>query len=126
MKFYIKDYFSKRLLRIRSHLLKKSLMENFIFCSVNYFSINKVDYYENQFFWKVQTVLKVCKTSLSKFWNRHSLLCFLPSHNVLSFQVEAKNGFWQVFNCKSWGVFRTQWNIYDVAKKLYCRCLNGF
>ena len=39
MKFYIKDFFSKcdqirSFLRICSHLLKKSLMENFIFCAV--------------------------------------------------------------------------------------------
>ena len=39
MKFSIKDFFSKcdqirRKLRIWSHLLKKSLMENFFFCAV--------------------------------------------------------------------------------------------
>ena len=39
MKFSIKDFFSKcdqirRKLRIWSHLLKKSLMENFIFCAM--------------------------------------------------------------------------------------------
>ena len=39
MKFSIKDFFSKcdlirRKLRIWLHLLKKSLMENFIFCAV--------------------------------------------------------------------------------------------
>ena len=39
MKFSIKDFFSKsdqirRKLRIWSHLLKKSLMENFVFCAV--------------------------------------------------------------------------------------------
>ena len=39
MKFFIKDFLSKcdqirRLLRIWSHLLQKSLMENFIFCAV--------------------------------------------------------------------------------------------
>ena len=39
MKFPVKNFFSKcdqirRKLRIWSHLLKKSLMENFIFCSV--------------------------------------------------------------------------------------------
>ena len=39
MKFSIKDFFSKchqihSFLRISSHLLKKSLMENFIFCAV--------------------------------------------------------------------------------------------
>ena len=41
MKFSIKDFFSKcdqirRKLRIWSHLLKKSLMRNFIFCAVVY------------------------------------------------------------------------------------------
>ena len=40
MKFSIKDFFSKRdqirsLLRIWSHLLRKSLMENFFFCVVS-------------------------------------------------------------------------------------------
>ena len=40
MKFSIEDFFSKcdqirRKLRIWSHLLKKSFMENFIFCAVN-------------------------------------------------------------------------------------------
>ena len=40
MKFSIKDFFGKcdqirSFLRIWSHLLKKSLMENFIFCTVN-------------------------------------------------------------------------------------------
>ena len=40
MKFSIKDFFSKcdqirNFLRIWSHLLKKSLMENFIFCTVS-------------------------------------------------------------------------------------------
>ena len=40
MKFYIKDFFSecdqiRRKLRIWSHSLKKSLMENFIFCVVS-------------------------------------------------------------------------------------------
>ena len=39
MKFFIKDFFSKcdqirSLMRIWSHLLKKSLMENFTFCAV--------------------------------------------------------------------------------------------
>ena len=41
MKFSFKDFFSKRdqilnLLRIWLHLVKKSLMENFIFCVVKY------------------------------------------------------------------------------------------
>ena len=46
MKFSINDFFSKcdqirMKLRIWSHLLKKSLMENFIFCAVNWDSISK-------------------------------------------------------------------------------------
>ena len=41
MKFSIKDFFSKcdqirSFLRIWSHLLKKSLIENFIFCAVGF------------------------------------------------------------------------------------------
>ena len=41
IKFFIKDFFSKcdqlrSFLRIWSHLLKKSLMENFIFCAVHH------------------------------------------------------------------------------------------
>ena len=47
MKFFIKDFFSKcdqirRKLRIWWYVLKKSLMENFIFCAVTNFSISKV------------------------------------------------------------------------------------
>ena len=46
MKFSIKDFFSKcdligRKLRIWSHLLKKSLMKNFIFCAVTINKFNK-------------------------------------------------------------------------------------
>ena len=44
MKFSIKDFFStcdqiRSFLRIWSHLLKKSLMENFTFCGVQFFLI---------------------------------------------------------------------------------------
>ena len=47
MKFFIKEFFSKcdqirRNLRIWSHLLKKSLMENFIFCAVYIFWFKSV------------------------------------------------------------------------------------
>ena len=45
MKFSIKDFFSKcdqirRKLRVWSHLLKKFLMENFIFCAVRFVNIS--------------------------------------------------------------------------------------
>ena len=54
MKFFIKDFFSKcdqilRKLRIWSHLLKKSLMENSIFCEV-LISDMITDMYKNNFF----------------------------------------------------------------------------
>ena len=50
MKFFIKDFFSKsdqirNFLRIWSHLMKKSLMENFIFCAVPF---------ANPKIWKIQ------------------------------------------------------------------------
>ena len=46
MKFSIKDFFSKygqirSFLRICSHLLKKSLIENFIFCAVDLIEISQ-------------------------------------------------------------------------------------
>ena len=54
MKFSIKNFFNKcdqirRKLRISSHLLKKSLMENFIFCTVTLCS-NGLVAYGNCFF----------------------------------------------------------------------------
>ena len=65
MKFFIKDFFSKceqirSLLRIWSHLLKKSLMENFIFCVVNIpenfcFSIVFQEVYGRTIVWKLFT-----------------------------------------------------------------------
>ena len=47
MTFSIKDFSSKwdqiiKKLRIWSHLLKKSLMENFIICAVNYANLNHI------------------------------------------------------------------------------------
>ena len=50
MKFSIKDFFSKcnqirSFLRIWSHLLKKSLMENFTFCAVIDEIVNGLKYF---------------------------------------------------------------------------------
>ena len=52
MKFSVKDYFSqwnqiRKKLRIWSGLLKKSLMENFIFCAVIYLYIIQTDRINN-------------------------------------------------------------------------------
>ena len=62
MKFCIKDFFSKcaqirRKLRIWSHLLKKFLMENFIFCAV----LIKMLQMDNSFFKRL--TLSLCVTS---------------------------------------------------------------
>ena len=51
MKFSIKDFFRKcnqirSFQQIWSHLLKKSLMENFIFCAVGWFSSEEKSKYE--------------------------------------------------------------------------------
>ena len=61
VKFFIKDFFSKydqicRKLRIRSHLLKKSSMENFIFCAV----LTSKVYLES---WQTSVVELFCETS---------------------------------------------------------------
>ena len=63
MKSFIKDFFSKcnqirRKLRIWSHLLKKSLMENFIFCAVFWliFTKNFLALYYQMFIYKKYTV----------------------------------------------------------------------
>ena len=57
MKFSIKDFFGKcdqirRKLWISSHLLKKSLMENFIFCAV------KSHIHQSSFFLELKIELK--------------------------------------------------------------------
>ena len=63
MKSSIKDFFSKcnqihRKLRIWWHLLKKSLMENFIFCAVFWliFTKNFLALYYQMFIYKKYTV----------------------------------------------------------------------
>ena len=58
IKFSIKYFFSKcgqirKKLRIWSNLLKKSLMENFIFCAVFYFVGDFPYYWKQMFFWLV-------------------------------------------------------------------------
>ena len=60
MKFFIKDFFSRcdqirSFLRIWSHLLKKSLMENFIFCAVFVQTLLKI-------------AMKVFRNFQSKLW----------------------------------------------------------
>ena len=82
MKFFIKDFFSKcdqirRELRRWSHLLKKSLMENFIFCAVDLSALGKSIVFRvsgtlrNQF--------RVCASGgkNSLFFGKFGVFCFL-------------------------------------------------
>ena len=71
IKFSIKDFFSKcdqirRKLRTWSHLLKKSLIENFIFCAVDIFNDNC-----SKNFWYLQDNIHManpfCKSSKFMF-----------------------------------------------------------
>ena len=58
MKFFIKDFFSKcdKIRRKHwSHLLKKSLMKNFIFCAVSLYNI------------KIKSAKFICKMCLHTF-----------------------------------------------------------
>ena len=68
MKFFIKDFFSKcdqirSFLQIWSHLLKKSLIENFIFCAVLFITQSYLSA-QSYFFLSIITFLmfsEICK-----------------------------------------------------------------
>ena len=73
MKFFIKDFFSKcdqirSSLRIWSHLLKKSLMENFIFCAVRYCNVSTISFEQILWFHFVRTLFTSVLISLLKFY----------------------------------------------------------
>ena len=81
MKISVKNFFSKcdqirKKLRIWSHLLKKSLMENFIFCAV----LQLV--YENLFHcWVIKYVAKTNNTMPKANYKGSRMMCeiFFPS-----------------------------------------------
>ena len=106
--FHIKDFFSKceqtcRKLRIWSHLPKKSLMENFIFCAVHEFEIAHIDkmmtydhwwhqlygHTTNVYFPNQKYVFRVEKTET--FFNKKKKLSVLC---LLYFVFFQKLGFW--------------------------------
>ena len=85
MKFFIKDFFSqcdqiRRKLGIWSHLLKKSLMENFIFCAV-IFSIRR----RSELFYK-KIILKNFEKYKDKLQNK--ALFFNKVHQKRDFRTE--------------------------------------
>ena len=64
MKFSIKDFFSKcdqicSFLRIWSHLMKKSLMENFIFCAVQMYNHFVKLYSDFPFDFRKKTIMRI-------------------------------------------------------------------
>ena len=152
MTFSIKDFFSKydqihRFLRIWSHLLKKSLMENSFFCAVR-----------GRWTWnELRIEALVCATMeiLSRSWFKINeswhIALFVVSRsmkklssidyvNIYFFSTFFFNRYRdsltfptkQYYSAVFRGVFRTQSNIHDrsflrkqFAKKLHRRCLTG-
>ena len=86
MKFFIKGSFSKydqicRKLRIRSHLLKKSLMENFIFCAV-YVSAHMLSF-----------AMKYDRRAKSTAFNSLNFISAVPDTPHLRYHTVAGNSF---------------------------------
>ena len=135
MKFPIKDFLSKcdqsrSFLRIWSHLLKKSLMENFIFCAVILvrmfwkYLIFYIWYLINIWYFPSLQVEK--DTIISKTIGLHNLSCeltnmlrlgillnlvnfkqFLKVHKlIVFFPVFLPK--WQFHHCKSWNYLQPQ------------------
>ena len=87
MKFSIKDFFSKcnqirSFLRIRSHLLKKCLMENLIFCAV--LGMNEMQFFRADILSKTGILMKLTKnlvTIVSGLWIRCSVKKIICEHS---------------------------------------------
>ena len=82
MKFSIKDFFSKcdqirSFLRIWSHLLKKSLKENFIFCAVQvyHFSISLFGLSNTKLFNYNSHSTQIFKTCSGTLWYMLEVVC---------------------------------------------------
>ena len=100
MKFSIKDFFCKcdqirRKLRIWSHLLKKSLMENFVFCGV---------YLENCSVICAVTLYYVLHQTQSEFWHIsnyvYSGICMhIQAYSALLWHIKAYSGIFSTL-CK--------------------------
>ena len=83
IKFFIKDFFSKcdqiwRKLRIWSHLLKKSLMENFIFCAVMFIIQQELDKMKSM--WNTHYIRKV-RNAPRLFCIKVKIFCILCKSN---------------------------------------------
>ena len=89
MKFSIKEFFSigdqiRSLLRIWSHLLKKSLMENFIFCAVKFGSVIEKHPTFSMYHIKPEASLGPCQNIYKEnFLRKSQLLLGASVQNVL-------------------------------------------
>ena len=91
IEFSIKDFFSKRSqicrkLWLWSHLLKKTLMENFIFCAV----LTKWLELRLQVFRR-----QPCSESI--LFSLYTKFEFAPMSNRCIFNIQATNAFWKIF-----------------------------
>ena len=98
MKFYVKDFFSKcdNFLRIWSHLLKKSLLENFIFCEV---ILTK---------WKQTLVVELLKSSYGNPWE-------IPRKELLHMHLQR--------NCATSWLFYNQFSKHFFKEKYFSELL---
>ena len=103
MKFSVKDFFRKcdqirRKLQIWSHLLKKFLMENFIFCVVR--EVRVVSRFRFYYWANSRELINALKIR-SEIWKRSFCWCdsivhkLLPSGNILAHGFKNLQGFEQ-------------------------------
>ena len=104
MKFSIRDSFSKcyqirRKLRIWSHLLKKSLMENFIFCAVHYVVCRaQLNNSENKLRQEMHEILIVIMAR-DIFFYIYLSICYIFRLSKNSFE-------WFTYQCKNTSILR--------------------
>ena len=87
MKFSIKDFFSKcdqicRKLRFWSHLLKKSLIENLIFCVVIYYFFKKSNKNRWYLFCRILSSFWCTRTTFATFQISGNFSCLSHCSNI--------------------------------------------
>ena len=115
MKFSIKDFFSS-FLRIWLHLLKKSLMENFIFCGVFLIRDRKKNYKTNLHFQSYVNLI-FCIFELSLLFSKHKANLKTILSNIFKIYVTKKKIAGSTFPDKDCRVIRT---IVRIKESLVC------
>ena len=93
-KFFIKDFFSKydricSFLRIWSHFLKKSLMENLIFCAVLSYNCVKMFLYAQ--YDRICSFLRIWSHFLKKSLMENLIFCAVLSYNCVKMFLYAQD-----------------------------------